>query len=256
MPGMTGRRPPATSPTTSTRRPIRPAVQRRRHHPDPRHQPRPAPSRQQPGHPGPHRRLRQPQGHRRRIQRPHRRHRGHGRLTTKPPPRTPRPRRNTSRRGLLPPRILTANDAAIITLNVRAHRRLRHPVSLVVLGPRGWIQAANFAVAGTLFLAGAAGLARAGDAAASLAAPALIGAAGAGLIGAAVFTTDPVNGYPPGTPDAPTHPTGAGMAHNPAAVPVFAGLPVAALASGRRSWRACAAPLRFVQRRYRRDHAH
>jgi hypothetical protein len=39
------------------------------------------------------RRLRRPQGHRRRIQRPDRRRRSHVRLTTKPPPRTPRPRR-------------------------------------------------------------------------------------------------------------------------------------------------------------------
>jgi hypothetical protein len=93
-------------------------------------------------------------------------------------------------------------------------------------------------MAGTLFLAGAAGLARAGDPAASRAAPALIGAAGAGLTGSAVFTTDPVSGYPPGTPDALTRPTGTGIAHNLAAVPVFAGLPAAALATGWRSWRA------------------
>jgi hypothetical protein len=86
--------------------------------------------------------------------------------------------------------------------------------------------------------AGAAGLARAGDPAAGRAAPALIGAAGAGLIGAAVFTTDPVSGYPPGTPDALTRPTRTGIAHNLAAVPVFAGLPAAALAGGWRSWRA------------------
>jgi hypothetical protein len=118
------------------------------------------------------------------------------------------------------------------------YRPLRHPVSSLALGPRGWIQAGNFAMAGTLFLAAAAGLARAGDPAASRAAPALIGAAGAGLIGAAVFTTDPVSGYPPGTPDALTRPTRTGIAHNLAAVPVFAGLPAAALASGRRSWRA------------------
>jgi hypothetical protein len=118
------------------------------------------------------------------------------------------------------------------------YRPLRHPVSSLALGPRGWIQAGNFAVAGTLFLAGAAGLARAGDPAAGRAAPALIGAAGAGLIGAAVFTTDPVSGYPPGTPDALTHPTRVGIAHNLAAVPVFAGLPAAALASGWRCWRA------------------
>ena len=65
----------------------------------------------------------------------------------------------------------------------------------------------------------------------------MIGAAGAGLIGSGVFTTDPVSGYPPGTPDALTDPTRTGIAHNLAAVPVFAGLPAAALASGRRSWR-------------------
>ena len=118
------------------------------------------------------------------------------------------------------------------------YRPLRHPVSSLALGPRGWIQAANFAAAGTLFLAGAAGLARAGDPAASRAAPALIGAAGAGLTGSAVFTTNPVSGYPPGTPDALAHPTRTGMVHNLAAVPVFAGLPAAALASGWRSWRA------------------
>jgi Protein of unknown function (DUF998) len=118
------------------------------------------------------------------------------------------------------------------------YRPLRHPVSSLALGPRGWIQAANFVVAGTLFLAGAAGLARAGDPAAGRAAPALIGAAGAGLIGAAVFATDPVGGYPPGMPDALTRSTRTGVAHNLAAVPVFAGLPAAALAGGWRSWRA------------------
>ncbi len=118
------------------------------------------------------------------------------------------------------------------------YRPLRHPVSSLALGPRGWIQARNFAAAGTLVLAGAAGLARAADPAAGRAAPALIGAAGAGLIGAAVFTTDPVSGYPPGTPDALTHPTRTGIAHNLAAVPVFVGLPAAAFATGWRSWRA------------------
>ena len=119
------------------------------------------------------------------------------------------------------------------------YRPLRHPVSSLALGPRGWIQTGNFALAGTLFLATAAGLARAGDpSASSRATPALIGAAGAGLIGSAVFTTDPVSGYPPGTPDALTQPSHAGTAHNLVAVPVFLGLPAAALAYGRRSWRA------------------
>ena len=94
-------------------------------------------------------------------------------------------------------------------------------------------------MAGALVLAGAAGLARAGDRAASRrAAPALIGAAGAGLIGSAVFTTDPVSGYPPGTPDVLTQPSRTGTAHNLTAVPVFIGLPAAALACAWRSWRA------------------
>jgi len=118
------------------------------------------------------------------------------------------------------------------------YRPLRHPVSSLALGSRGWIQAGNFAVTGALFLAGAVGLSRAGDpATSSRAVPALIGAAGAGLIGSAVFTTDPVSGYPPGTPDALTEPSAAGTAHNLAAVPVFFGLPAAALACSRRSWR-------------------
>jgi hypothetical protein len=101
------------------------------------------------------------------------------------------------------------------------YRPLRHPVSSLALGSRGWIQAANFTVAGMLFLAAAAGLAGTGDrAASSRAAPALIGAAGAGLIGSAVFTTDPVSGYPQGTPDALTQPSRHGIAHNLAAAPV------------------------------------
>jgi len=118
------------------------------------------------------------------------------------------------------------------------YRPRRHPVNSLALGPRGWIQTANFVVTGTLFLAGAAGLARAGDPATSRpAAPVLIGAAGAGLIGAAVFATDPVSGYPPGTPDALPELSRTGRAHNLAAIPVFFGLPAATLACSRRARR-------------------
>jgi hypothetical protein len=114
----------------------------------------------------------------------------------------------------------------------------RHPVSSLALGSRGWIQTANFALAGTLLLAGAAGLSRAGDRAVTgRAAPVLIGAAGAGLLGSAAFATDPVGGYPPGTPDALGHPSRRGTIHNLGAIPVFLGLPAAALTHGWRSWR-------------------
>ena len=118
------------------------------------------------------------------------------------------------------------------------YRPLRHPVSSLALGPRGWIQTGNFALTGTLFLAAAAGLSRTGDPAASgRAVPALIGVAGTGLISAAIFPTDPVNGYPPGTPDAPSRLSRTGRAHNLAALPVFFGLPAAALACSWPSWR-------------------
>jgi hypothetical protein len=64
------------------------------------------------------------------------------------------------------------------------YRPSRHPVSSLALGPHGQVQAANFAVTGTLVLAGAAGLGHAADPAlSSRAGRALIGAAGAGLIG-------------------------------------------------------------------------
>ncbi len=119
------------------------------------------------------------------------------------------------------------------------YRPLRHPVSSLAVGPRGWIQSANFAVTGTLFLAGAAGLWRARDPAVSMrAGAALIGAAGAGLIGSAVFITDPVSGYPPGTPGALAGPTRTGTMHNLAAIPVFGGLAAAALGYSWQSFRA------------------
>lgn len=35
------------------------------------------------------------------------------------------------------------------------YKPLRHPVSSLALGSRGWVQVTNFAVAGTLYLAGA-----------------------------------------------------------------------------------------------------
>jgi hypothetical protein len=115
------------------------------------------------------------------------------------------------------------------------YRPLRHPVSSLALGPRGWTQEANFTVTGALFLASAAGLRRAGDPGPLV--PFLTGAAGAGLISAAVFPTDPIGGYPPGTSPEPSRPTRTGTAHNLSAVPVFIGLPVAALACAGRSWR-------------------
>ncbi|OUM43261.1 DUF998 domain-containing protein [Arthrobacter sedimenti] len=104
------------------------------------------------------------------------------------------------------------------------------PGELTGAGPGRWIQALNFSVNGLLYLGLAAGLAHRGDAATPRAGPLLIGAAGLGQIIAGLFTTDPVSGYPPGTPATLDHYGRAGArVHDLVAVPVFLGIPAAAL---------------------------
>ncbi len=130
-----------------------------------------------------------------------------------------------------------------------AYQPLRHPVSSLSLGPRGWVQVASFATAGMLYLAGAAGLARSpGQAPGNRIAAAALSATGLGLLGSATFRTDPVSGYPPGTPATPVQPTTAGAMHNLAAVPIFLGIPAAAFScawrfhrAGRPGWAAYSA---------------
>lgn len=76
----------------------------------------------------------------------------------------------------------------------------RHAVSALSLGDLGWLQQTNFIVAGLLVVAGAVGLRRAlrGGRAGTWGAL-LVGVYGLGLIAAGIFSTDPVNGFPPGT---------------------------------------------------------
>lgn len=132
-----------------------------------------------------------------------------------------------------------AGPAFVVMFTLEGARRpgynpLRHPVSSLALGPGGWHQAGNFLIAGALHLAGAVGLARDSRASAgSRVGPVLVGAAGAGLIGSGVFVTDPVSGYPPGTPDAPARPTRSGIVHDLCAIPTFLGLPAAQLTFAR-----------------------
>jgi Protein of unknown function (DUF998) len=111
----------------------------------------------------------------------------------------------------------------------------RHPVSSLSLGPRGWRQRADFAVAGSLLLAGAVGLGRRGR---------LVGAAAVGLLGAGAFVTDPISGYPPGTPMVAERKSPTGAAHDLFGVPVFLGIPAAAFVEARRGsgwWRLASA---------------
>jgi hypothetical membrane protein len=113
---------------------------------------------------------------------------------------------------------------------------LRHPVSSLELDGYGWTQQANFVVAGLLTLAYAVGLRRAlRPLGGSRWGPLLVAAHGIGLLGAGIFVTDPVSGYPPGTPD---HLQSYGSAHAALhdlfSVGTFVGLPIACLVLARR----------------------
>jgi hypothetical protein len=106
----------------------------------------------------------------------------------------------------------------------------RHPVSSLAIGRHGWRQRANFVLAGVLYLGAAAGLGRADSRRVGpRAVPALVAGVGLGLIGSGVFVTD----YGRDVVDeaAPARPTRAGRLHDLCGIPVFVGIPVAALAS-------------------------
>ncbi|GID93505.1 DUF998 domain-containing protein [Amorphoplanes digitatis] len=73
----------------------------------------------------------------------------------------------------------------------------RHPLSALSNGTLGWLQIANFMIAGALTLAGAVGLHRA------LARgwlPRLVAAYGVGMLAAGLLVMDPADGFPIGTP--------------------------------------------------------
>ncbi len=87
------------------------------------------------------------------------------------------------------------------------------PLSQLSLGDWGWIQIANFVLAGVLNLLYAAGLRRKlHPGRAGTVGPLLIGAYGLGLIAVGVFTTDPSAGFPPGVPAA-AQPSWHGVIH-------------------------------------------
>lgn len=103
---------------------------------------------------------------------------------------------------------------------------LRHPVSSLALGPHGWVQVANFLVTGALVIVFA--LIKTDKATAVL-----VGAWGLGLIAAGIFETDPVSGYPKGTPDAITDPSIHGQLHDGFSVIGFLSLIAATFVTAR-----------------------
>ena len=121
---------------------------------------------------------------------------------------------------------------------------LRHPISSLAVGELGWAQTANFTVTGLLTLAFAVGLRRRlPSQGGSTWGPPLIGVIAIGLLGAGMFVTDPMNGYPPGTPDLPFQYSMQGRLHRLFSAFVFLGLPIACFVFARffarqrvRSW--------------------
>jgi hypothetical protein len=117
---------------------------------------------------------------------------------------------------------------------------LRHPVSSLALGDHGWTQTANFLLAGALTVAFSIALWRKlGSKAGAI----LVAVWGVGLLGAGSFVTDPVNGYPPGTPDLVAEPTTSGALHDLFSVPGFVALAAASVVftvrfarRGKRGW--------------------
>ncbi|GGM56281.1 DUF998 domain-containing protein [Dactylosporangium sucinum] len=105
---------------------------------------------------------------------------------------------------------------------------MRHPVSSLALGPYGWVQVVNFVVAGLLALLFAAGLR-------GRLTKVLVAVWGIGLLGAGAFVTDPVSGYPAGTPAVADPATWHGTVHDLVfSLPAFLVLAVAMFAGARR----------------------
>ncbi|MGW0007458.1 DUF998 domain-containing protein [Nocardia grenadensis] len=107
----------------------------------------------------------------------------------------------------------------------------RHPISQLATGDLGWIQILTFITAGVGALALAAGIGRTlTEGTGRRALPILVGVFGVGLVAAGVFTMDPENGFPAGTPDEPVaQMSWHSIAHSAAAAVAFTALAIAAL---------------------------
>ncbi|NES16707.1 DUF998 domain-containing protein [Micromonospora sp. PPF5-17] len=110
----------------------------------------------------------------------------------------------------------------------------RHPVSVLSNGDLGWVQIANFVLAGLLCLGAAAALRRIPHPGLGpVSGPWLIGQYGLGLVLSGIFVADPVDGFPAGTP-APGTVSWHGLAHFAAGAVAFPALIAACLVAARR----------------------
>jgi hypothetical protein len=107
----------------------------------------------------------------------------------------------------------------------------RHPISQLATGGLGWLQVATFVLAGLGGLALAVGIRRTlTEGVGRRVLPVFVGIFGAGLVAAGVFTMDPENGFPVGTPDGPVaQMSWHSVAHSASAAAAFTALAIAAV---------------------------
>jgi hypothetical protein len=126
---------------------------------------------------------------------------------------------------------------------------LQHPVSSLELGTSGWVQSVNFLLVGVLvFVSGWGFLHPTRRLGGGRWGPILVMAVGVGLAGAGLFDPDPLNGYPPGSPLEPVHPSRHFMLHSAFSTPVFTAWPAVCFVyavrwrrAGQRQWAAYSA---------------
>ncbi|MFZ0668150.1 MAG: DUF998 domain-containing protein [Acidimicrobiales bacterium] len=158
----------------------------------------------------------------------------------------PKKRPESSSRALLAcgsvaaPLFIAGYAAAGRRQMVHGYDPRRDPVSMIVRGPGGGAQTANFVVSGALLCASALGARRAlaAEGASMIGTrsiPPAIGAVGVGLLGAGIFPTDIIEAraYEEGQ-DQGQKPTRTGALHVAFAVPVFTGMPIVCFIGARR----------------------
>jgi hypothetical protein len=101
------------------------------------------------------------------------------------------------------------------------------PISSLAIGNFGWIQSVTFLITGATLMLFAYGLERIRkDEGFSKWVVIFLAIGSVGLIGAGCFTTDPMNGFPPGTPEITTETTFHGTLHQLFSILLFIGMPV------------------------------
>jgi hypothetical protein len=109
----------------------------------------------------------------------------------------------------------------------------RHPLSVLANGPGGWVQTANLVLSALMVLAAVLGIARVAAKDSRGMRTALVVYA-LGMIAAAIFPTDPMDGFPPGTPlGVPTTMSTSGLVHLMAGVVTFVAMAIASWTGAR-----------------------